>query len=142
MSQGEPQVPAATQPTTTTGSFTCWLQEKAAAQPSLHRRESWTSPLPMATPRLGTSGLDPDLGARLDDQNLEDARRLCVANVMQVEPGQWDPTPAIDSRDDVFALVIVDGILSRVTGMARHEALELLCPGDVLLPTSIKTTWR
>lgn len=79
--------------------------------------------------------LDPELGAQLPREDWESAREACRANLVEVPEGPWRlPWAATADRPNMFALLLTDGLLIRETALAQHRCLELLCPGDVLLP--------
>ena len=80
--------------------------------------------------------LDPELGAQLPREDWESAREACRAKSWFTFPRAHGgfPCAATADRPNVFALILTDGLLIRETALAQHRCLELLCPGDVVLP--------
>jgi CRP-like cAMP-binding protein len=79
--------------------------------------------------------LDPDLGAGVPAEDLDDARQACRGRIVRLAHARWDPAadPTASEHDDV-AYVIVNGLLCREIAIDSCSMLELLGPGDVFQP--------
>jgi hypothetical protein len=75
---------------------------------------------------------DPDLAAGIGRGDLELARQACRGEVVRVPRGVWDGPAGAGRRDDLFALLIVGGVLCREVVLRDRYLFELLGPGDVL----------
>lgn len=79
---------------------------------------------------------EPDLATGLSGEDLDRARRHCVATVSQVGKGDWDPdVPGVSP--DGFGLLVISGYVLRRVGSAGRFGAELLGPGDLLRPWQI-----
>jgi CRP/FNR family transcriptional regulator, cyclic AMP receptor protein len=78
---------------------------------------------------------DPDLAEGIPDPELEIARRHAVANVIQVDPPSWNPTPIVSlSEPGWLGLFQLDGLMLRRVQVGKRAACELFGPGDVIRP--------
>lgn len=93
---------------------------------------------------------DPDLAERVGRERLVLARRLSVAPVERLLPGEWTP-PGEHQAAAGYGLLVLDGLLVRRVRVEDRVAAELLGPGDVLRPwhtdeeattLHVDTTWR
>jgi CRP/FNR family transcriptional regulator, cyclic AMP receptor protein len=73
---------------------------------------------------------DPDLGEGLGEEELALARRYLVAEVWNLQPGEWEPPMAPAG----LGLLVLDGLVSRTVEVARATCAELLGHGDLLRP--------
>lgn len=79
---------------------------------------------------------EPDLAIGLSGEELERARRACVATVVQAGKGNWDPAiPGVSA--DGFGLLTVSGYFLRRVGREGRFGAELLGPGDLLRPWQV-----
>lgn len=78
--------------------------------------------------------LDPDLGRGIDPQQWQQARRASLVNLVRVAPGPWKPARSLNDRDDIIALIVIEGVICRETAIGAAATLELICREDVLLP--------
>ncbi len=79
---------------------------------------------------------EPDLATGLSGEELERARRACVATVIQADKGDWDSTmPGVAA--DGFGLLTTSGYLVRRVGREGRFGAELLGPGDLLRPWQV-----
>jgi CRP/FNR family cyclic AMP-dependent transcriptional regulator len=74
---------------------------------------------------------DPDLADAIDEAELMRARTALVAPSMDVEAGPWEPEPLADGG---IGLLVIEGALLREVTAGDVGAMELLGPGDVLVP--------
>ncbi len=78
---------------------------------------------------------DPDLGAGLEEHELEVARRRAVAAVIEVENSEWDPTRITEvGKEGWLGLFLIDGLLIRRVKVGNRAACELFGPGDLIRP--------
>jgi CRP/FNR family cyclic AMP-dependent transcriptional regulator len=76
--------------------------------------------------------VEPDLAGRLrDDDRAEAAQRLRL-RVVEVPTGEWS-APA-DQHPRPVGFMVVDGLLLQEVRLATRSAMQLLGPGDVVLP--------
>jgi CRP/FNR family transcriptional regulator, cyclic AMP receptor protein len=76
---------------------------------------------------------DPDLGLALDPRDFAAAERAVVGIGERVPRGRWEPGAAL--RGSLGGLV-VDGLAVKELAVAGTVSVELIGPGDVLLPTA------
>jgi len=74
---------------------------------------------------------DPDLADAIDEAERIRARTALVAPSMEVEAGPWEPEPLADGG---VGLLVIEGALLREVTAGDVGAMELLGPGDVLVP--------
>ena len=74
---------------------------------------------------------DPDLADATDEAELMHARAALVAPSMDVDAGSWEPEPLADGG---IGLLVIEGALLREVTAGDVGAMELLGPGDVLVP--------
>lgn len=78
---------------------------------------------------------DPDLGDRLSDDSLVEARRRVIAEVRTLEEGEWTPTtPSPTEAAAHLGVLVIDGLLARSVIVGGRPCAELLGAGDVLRP--------
>jgi CRP/FNR family cyclic AMP-dependent transcriptional regulator len=75
---------------------------------------------------------DPDLGAGLDPIEHMRARARLIAPALDLEPGEWDPTTALDGSSEKLSLLVLDGLLIRTVVLAGCPSAELVGPGDLV----------
>jgi CRP/FNR family transcriptional regulator, cyclic AMP receptor protein len=79
--------------------------------------------------------LDPALGAGIEQDEWQKARRVCRGRVVRLARGMCDPSAAFGDVQNILASVIVDGLVWREVAVLDHALIELLGPGDVLQVT-------
>jgi CRP-like cAMP-binding protein len=79
--------------------------------------------------------VDPDLATDLAQQEFDDARRLAIATVVELEPPTWD-TRAVreDAHEGWLGLLMVEGLLIRRVKVGKRAACEMFGPGDLIRP--------
>lgn len=78
--------------------------------------------------------LDPDLGRPgIPDGEWALARSACPVETFALPTGSWDVAGASAALES-FAFVLVDGAVAREIVLRDRHLLELLGPGDVVLP--------
>lgn len=78
---------------------------------------------------------DPELGERLEGEDLDAARAALATGVVTVERGVWRPE-RLWSPDDhpALGLLMLDGLITRRSTVAGRASTELIGPGDLLRP--------
>jgi hypothetical protein len=91
-----------------------------------------------ATPRaqrvVALLDIEPELAAGIPAEELPLARRIAVAPRLDLPSGRWDPDADAGRGDGAYALMVVDGLLTRTVVLADRAATQLLGPGDILMP--------
>jgi CRP-like cAMP-binding protein len=88
----------------------------------------------LAAPVVEILELDPHLGSGISADDWDLAQTTCRGNLVRVPRGRWAlPTTGVADRDDIFGLIVVEGLLGQEMALGDHYIFELLCPGDVLL---------
>ena len=78
---------------------------------------------------------DPELGVGIPADDLELARRTVVVPEVRLEADVWQPLPAEHyGGDRAFALLVLEGMLTREVALADRSAAQVLGPGDVCSP--------
>jgi hypothetical protein len=77
---------------------------------------------------------DPDLAEGLDPERERAARRLAVARLDLLEPGEWRGDHEYPEPAGHLGLLITQGLMSRTIEVAGRTCVELLGPGDFLRP--------
>jgi CRP/FNR family transcriptional regulator, cyclic AMP receptor protein len=83
--------------------------------------------------RVSVLGKDPELAAAVPARDLPRAQRAMWTASISFPAGRVDLTLA-PLPPTVFALLILNGVLTRQTGLGDRSMIELLLAGDVLLP--------
>ncbi|TML28973.1 MAG: Crp/Fnr family transcriptional regulator [Actinobacteria bacterium] len=76
---------------------------------------------------------DPELGAALEPDRRDEARRRIVARVVDVSDGVWDPRRDT-AEDSVWGAIVLDGLLLHDLELTDTRASELIGPGDAFDP--------
>src|SRR4051794_8201244 len=84
--------------------------------------------------------LDSELGAFVPADELEEARRGLLVQVLDVPAGGWDLPALLDDRA-AFAVMIVDGLVLRELVAEDRTVLQLQGPGDILRDTGTGGRW-
>jgi len=77
---------------------------------------------------------DPELGQELSGDRLNAARRACLADLILVPRGSWQPEQGPESARHGFGLLVLSGLLTRRVGRDGRFGAELLGSGDLLRP--------
>src|SRR3954462_15812259 len=77
---------------------------------------------------------DPDLGHRLDPDEVSEATRQTVGILEEVSPGPWRPASVTDGKC-LFGGLVLDGLLVRELTVADVVTAELMGAGDIVLPS-------
>lgn len=86
-------------------------------------------------PLISILDADPELGAGLDGEARELARRHAVATVHALPSGPLDfPSPAENGAAPAIGLLVLDGLITRDVELAKRSTTELLGQGDVIRP--------
>jgi CRP/FNR family transcriptional regulator, cyclic AMP receptor protein len=76
--------------------------------------------------------LDPELGRELTPALREQARQWLVVSVWPLRRGPWPEGP--EPHQDMFGLLVLDGVMTRDVSLGRIAYPELLGAGDLLRP--------
>jgi len=77
---------------------------------------------------------DPELGERLNLEDLTHASEAAIARVETIGSGQWDEPDEPGRYRDGYGLLVLEGVLARHVRLERFECTELLGQGDLLRP--------
>jgi hypothetical protein len=77
--------------------------------------------------------VEPDLAAGLTGDARALAHEVLIARVEPLQRGRWQPE-APERPDSHLGFLIVDGVVFRRLPFADRESVELLGPGDLLVP--------
>lgn len=77
---------------------------------------------------------DPELGEELSEQRRAAAERDCVARVVHVGSGAWQPEELAEAMRFGIGLLVLDGLLAQRVGLDGRYGAELLGAGDLLRP--------
>lgn len=78
--------------------------------------------------------IDPDLAQGLEAADASRAERECVAPVLELRRGSWNPGSPLDVGAGGFGVLLLSGYLVRRVGQGGRSGAELLGPGDLLRP--------
>lgn len=87
----------------------------------------------MATATIDVLEREPELGKGMPESRREQARQACVAAIVQIPKGEWDPRGGDDDPGG-FGLLVDSGFIVRRVGQGGRFGAELLGPGDLLRP--------
>jgi CRP/FNR family transcriptional regulator, cyclic AMP receptor protein len=76
---------------------------------------------------------DPDLADAVDVDDFLHARAALVATTIGLEAGPWDPAGLTEVA---LGLLVIDGVILREVLAGDVVAVEMLGPGDVLVPAA------
>jgi CRP/FNR family transcriptional regulator, cyclic AMP receptor protein len=77
--------------------------------------------------------VEPELASRLREDDRAEARQRLIATTHVVPKGS-DATAFDEAFGQAFGLMVVDGVLLQEVVLAGRPSLELLGPGDVVVP--------
>jgi CRP-like cAMP-binding protein len=77
---------------------------------------------------------EPDLLAWVDPRQRDAATQITVPLIGGPERGEWSYESVLRSDQRTFGVLVLDGLMHRVTTIGGWRAVELLGPGDVLRP--------
>lgn len=79
--------------------------------------------------------VDPDLADAIPPEELDEARRRALAQVLEVDGARWDPEDLSHlSGPGWLGVFVVDGLLVRRVSVAGRTACEIFGVGDVTRP--------
>lgn len=87
---------------------------------------------PVASATVSVLDVDPDLGARITEDDWPRAAREAVAAGYDLETGEWCWSP--EGVDTGFGALIIRGLLLLRVDLGGRAHAELLGPGDVVSP--------
>jgi CRP/FNR family transcriptional regulator, cyclic AMP receptor protein len=76
---------------------------------------------------------DPDLADAVNGDDLRNARAALVTPMLELGTGPWEPAALPDAA---IGLLVLDGVILREVVAGEVAAMELLGPGDVLVPAA------
>jgi hypothetical protein len=77
---------------------------------------------------------DPDLAEGLSEAEREAAHRHLVVPAVELQPGPWVPEELGRQCSGALGVLVLEGVLTRMTTLAGRTTGELLGAGDVLRP--------
>ncbi len=92
-----------------------------------------TAPIDTAASRIRLLDVDPDLGRFLAHEDLAEARQLVLSVVTVAREEEYTLSEILD-RHDVFAAILLTGLMLEEIQVAEHMGMRLLGPGDVVWP--------
>jgi hypothetical protein len=102
---------------------------------------------------MGTIALidvDPQLGAELDSDVREAARRSLIAVTSEVPSGAWEEPPAGYGPGNAYGVLVVAGFMLRTVTIGERTTAQLFGPGDIMQswpgedlpsPVTVEVTW-
>jgi CRP/FNR family cyclic AMP-dependent transcriptional regulator len=79
---------------------------------------------------------DPELGARLEGEELDQARKYAMLPAVRLEEGSWDIQQLRDARGvrgEVYGFVLTEGTITIDANFAARRAARLLAPNELIL---------
>lgn len=77
---------------------------------------------------------DPDLLQGVPDDDVALAQRVLTCPRYRIPAGRWAPELLAAHDNGGFALLVIDGVITRELDMGGRQVMELLGGGDVLRP--------
>jgi CRP/FNR family transcriptional regulator, cyclic AMP receptor protein len=88
------------------------------------------------TARVSLAQADPDLLRGIPEDDLTLAERVLTCPVYRIPAGRWAPELLAAHDNGGFALLVVDGVISRELDVAGRHVMEFFGSGDVLRPAA------
>ncbi len=88
------------------------------------------------TSRIRLLEADPELGARLEGEELDRARKYAMLPALHLEQGSWDIQQLRDARGvrgEVYGFVLTEGTITIDAVFADRRATRLLAPNELIL---------
>src|ERR1700761_9174446 len=79
---------------------------------------------------------DPELGARLDGEELDQARKYAMLPAVRLDTGSWDIQQLRDARGvrgEVYGFVLTEGTITIDAIFADRRATRFLAPNELIL---------
>jgi CRP/FNR family cyclic AMP-dependent transcriptional regulator len=79
---------------------------------------------------------DPDLGARLEGDELDQARKYAMLPAVHLEQGHWDIQQLRNARGvrgEVYGFVLTEGAITIDASFAARRAARVLAPNELIL---------
>jgi CRP/FNR family cyclic AMP-dependent transcriptional regulator len=79
---------------------------------------------------------DPELGARLDGEELDQARKYAMLPAVRLDEGSWDIQQLRDARGvrgEVYGFVLTEGTITIDAIFADRRATRVLAPNELIL---------
>ncbi|MFL5909362.1 MAG: Crp/Fnr family transcriptional regulator [Gaiellaceae bacterium] len=77
----------------------------------------------------------PEILEDLEGEQALSARRHLVADLVEIEPGTWDPPGDVRGAPGHLGFLVLDGLLTRGVVLDSTLATELVGRGDILRPS-------
>lgn len=77
---------------------------------------------------------EPSLARGIERRVLDQAREKLVAEVVKLEPGEWEGARRKPASPLFLGYLILEGAFTREVAVAGRPSLELLGPGDLIRP--------
>jgi CRP/FNR family transcriptional regulator, cyclic AMP receptor protein len=88
------------------------------------------------TSRVRLLEVDPELGARLEGEELARARKHAMLPALHLDQGSWDIQQLRDARGvrgDVYGFVLTEGTITVDAVFAARRATRLVAPNELIL---------
>jgi hypothetical protein len=94
--------------------------------------------------------VDPQLGAELNADQRERARRALVAAATEVPAGAWQEPETGYGEGNAYGVLVVDGFVLRTVTMGDRATAQLFGPGDIMQswpaedlpsPVNVEVSW-
>jgi CRP/FNR family transcriptional regulator, cyclic AMP receptor protein len=88
------------------------------------------------TGRVRLLDADPDLGARLQGEELDQARKYAMLPAVHLDQGSWDIQQLRDARGvrgEVYGFVLTEGTITIEARFAARRAARMLAPNELIL---------
>jgi CRP/FNR family cyclic AMP-dependent transcriptional regulator len=79
---------------------------------------------------------DPDLGVRLNGEELDQARKYAMLPAVHLEEGRWNVQQLRDARGvrgEVYGFVLTEGTITIDASFAARRAARVLAPNELIL---------
>jgi hypothetical protein len=78
--------------------------------------------------------VDPSLARGIERRVLDEARETLIADVIRIEPGEWEAAHDKPASPLFLGYLILEGAFTREVSVSSRPSLELLGPGDLIRP--------
>lgn len=89
------------------------------------------------TPSVRLLEVDPDLAREVPEARAPAAAAALLTTVPEVDPGRWDPGPALGGPEARAGMIVLDGLVAQDIVLTGATATELLGQGDFVHPREV-----
>jgi CRP/FNR family cyclic AMP-dependent transcriptional regulator len=100
------------------------------------RRPIDGSPELVLSSRVRLLEADPELGARLEGKELDQARKYAMLPALHLDKGRWNIRQLRDARGvrgEVYGFVLTEGMITIDASFAARRAARVLAPNELIL---------